>query len=72
MDFLFQILFFAYVPVQLALLIAGLVLLIRKPRTRTKTIWGIVSLVVCGLMLPLTPVMAAILYMFVSGEGFGG
>lgn len=71
MEILFQILFFAYLPAQLALLVVGLMFLIKKPRTRTKTVWGIVFLVACALMLPFTPLMAGLLLMLVTGQGFG-
>ncbi len=70
MDILLVAIFVAYLPIQLAFLIAGLMFVIRTPRTKKRTALGMIFLLMFALMLSFTKLMATLAYMLFTGASF--
>ncbi len=69
--FIFGAILALYIPVQLAALIAGIVLIAKANKSWKKIIPGIICLMLFALMLPFTKIVAGLMYLFVTGGSFG-
>lgn len=63
--------FVLYIPVQLAALIGGIILIAKAHKVWWKIILGILLLMIAALMLPFTRIVAGLLYIMATGGSFG-
>lgn len=64
-------LLFGYIPLQITFLILGIWLIKTWDKRWSRLVLGIISLMLCALMLPFTRLIGSLVYLLMTGQGFG-
>lgn len=71
MNILLLVLGILYIPLQFAFLVGGIYLIAKSNKSWGKIIGGIICLMLFTLMLPFTRIVAGLLHLLATGQGFG-